>query len=324
MGFNRRRKRLKIILILFVTPFCIGIIFLGGYYTYLTRINQIEESYKAVIEDFKVQQYMNNRLVYMPKEPIASGTVLEEDLFFKNKIIAEINPTLFMTSEDFGSINLIELNPNYPVMKNTITDVIVSNDMREEEFNMFMLSTNLSEEHFIDVRINFPNGEDHIVLAKKKVRRINMENNTIWLWLNEEEINRISSGIVDAYLHKGTKLYTVTYVQPSVQKTAQITYPSNLDVIKVMENNPNIIHTAKVELAEEQRLALEERLGQISEDEASSIANNRNQESNTRHQVVQESEKEEVIEQEEQAESVETQAQTNEDESEEEDGYFDY
>ncbi|WP_105617922.1 hypothetical protein [Vallitalea okinawensis] len=324
MGFNRRRKRVKMFLILLVIPLSIGIVVLGGYYGYIKRINQIEESYQEVIEELRVQHYMNSRLVFIPKETIAAGTVLQEDLFYQKKIKADINPELFMTQEDFGKINLIELKSQFPVMKNSITDMIVSDDMREEEFNMFMLSTNLKEEHYIDVRINFSNGEDYIILAKKKVRRINLDNNTIWLWLNEEEINRISSGIVDAYLHEGTKLYTVTYVQASIQKAAQITYPSNIAVIEVMKNNPNIIDLAKVELAEDRRLALEERLDQISEVEASSIANSRNRESSTRQQVVQESEEEHVIEQEEPTEPEEKKEEQTVDESEVDNGYFDY
>lgn len=93
-------------------------------------------------------------------------------------------------------------------------------DTRLQEFNMIKLPSDLLDGDFIDVRILFPGGEDYSVIVGKKVEALGAteaESNTIFLRLNEEEINRISCAIIESYMRDGVLLYANKYVDPSTQ-----------------------------------------------------------------------------------------------------------
>ena len=125
-------------------------------------------------------------------------------------------------------------------------------DARIQEFTSIRLPSRLAENQCIDVRVTFPNGLDYVVLAKKAVQSLESAESDlsqrVWLTVNEEEILRISSAIVDAYLHPGTVLYALTYVAPDIQQAAICTYPSNSYVQDLIRQNPNILSHAVTEL----------------------------------------------------------------------------
>lgn len=101
---------------------------------------------------------------------------------------------------------------------------------------------------YIDIRISFPNGADFVLLAKKEVIRIesyeNEEEKRLWLGLNEEEILRMSSGVVDAYLFEGAYIYADLYINP-MQETAIVNYPVNEVVEELLKKDPNIVKIAQ-------------------------------------------------------------------------------
>lgn len=273
----------------FITLFIIIIlafILLGGYYFINQHINNIRANYELEIEDLKMEIYMNKRVALIPHKKIEAGTVIDENLVKIMEIQSSVSNENFMTEEDLGKIAKIDLLPSLPIFKGMISEEKIPDDIREEEFNMFLLSSNLKKNKYIDLRINYPNGEDYIVLSKKKIRDLNMENNTLWLWLNEEEILRASSAIVDAYLHKGSKLYTVIYVEPFVQKEAHITYPVNNQVLDLILDNPNIVDVAKTELTKEVRNLLDERLKKLDKEATNSMESSVRQEHSTRQQAI--------------------------------------
>lgn len=118
-------------------------------------------------------------------------------------------------------------------------------DARLQEFTSIRLPSRLEENQCVDVRVTFPNGLDYVVLAKKSVQSLEQTETgpaqRVWLTVNEEEILRVSSAIVDAYLHPGTVLYALTYVAPDVQQAAICTYPANTYVQDLILQNPNIL-----------------------------------------------------------------------------------
>ena len=59
--------------------------------------------------------------------------------------------------------------------------------------------------------VQFPSGQDYIILSKKKIDRLQYP--AFWTTLSEQEILLLSSALVDAYLHNAT-LYALTYVEP--------------------------------------------------------------------------------------------------------------
>ncbi len=95
----------------------------------------------------------------------------------------------------------------------------VSVDLRSREFNMISLPSNLVEGDFIDIRILFPTGEDYLVVAGKEIMGTgaNAESNSIFLELNEEEIVRVSSAVIESYIADGINVYATKYVNPTEQ-----------------------------------------------------------------------------------------------------------
>lgn len=129
------------------------------------------------------------------------------------------------------------------------SDEQITNDLREQEYNMLILSSELVSEDFVDIRLRLPSGADYIVLSKKRVEIPNVggqdSDTMIRLKLSEDEILTMSSAIVENYMVEGSKLYTVKYVEPGMQETATPTYVARQEIINLITQNPNIVDTAR-------------------------------------------------------------------------------
>lgn len=122
-------------------------------------------------------------------------------------------------------------------MLNT-TSTTLTNDLREQEYNMITLPTTLMAGDFIDIRLQLPNGGDYIVVSKKQV--LNCNSTTVWLNMYEEEIELMSNAIIEYYIMAGSKLYATTYTEPGLQTAAVGTYVPNSTVSALIASNPNI------------------------------------------------------------------------------------
>ena len=120
-------------------------------------------------------------------------------------------------------------------------------DTREQEFNMIVLPSQLKEDDYVDIRLRLPSGQDYIVVSKKKI--LKADEITMWIKLTEDEILTLSNAIVEAYQIDGTLLYATTYVEPGIQQAASVTYIPTREVSQLINNNPNVVQTAKDELA---------------------------------------------------------------------------
>ena len=135
--------------------------------------------------------------------------------------------------------------------KNTVltTDLIAkSNEMstdtlRYTEYNIITMPTTLDIGDYVDIRLKLPNSQDLIVVSKKQIQ--NVYNQTIGLNLTEEEILLLNSAIVEAYIMSGSELYATIYVEPGLQNSAIYTYSPTEEVAVLINNNPNIVETAR-------------------------------------------------------------------------------
>lgn len=122
--------------------------------------------------------------------------------------------------------------------------------LRQTSYSYIKQTAQLKQGDYVDVRISFPNGADFVVLSKKKVLKAlkTQEQNSLadalYFALTEEEIMRMSSGVVDAYLTEGAYLYTVQYISDT-QKGAIVNYPVNEVVEKLIKKDPNIVKIAQ-------------------------------------------------------------------------------
>lgn len=289
MAFAKRRKNKIIMLVSLVLVIILfGVLIVGGLSIYNNQVNKIKENYETQIEELKLQNYYDKRTVLVPLYDIMAGELLIEDKFMEIQITSSLSPESYMTKEDIGKYAIIDIVANTPIMNVMLTEEIIKDDLREQEFNMILLPSNIKKDQYIDLRIGFSNGEDYIVLSKKKVREIDLNTNTIWLWMDEQEILTASSAIVDAYLHKATKLYTVIYVEPSIQKPALMTYPVNQSVLAIMQENPNIVVEAQEALSMDTRQYLEERLAQLSAEDIANVDQGINEEYTNRDEKIME------------------------------------
>lgn len=125
----------------------------------------------------------------------------------------------------------------------------LSDDMRIHNFPYIRLTNQMKKGDYIDVRISFANGGDFVLLSKKKIEEISFldtegtKENSLWLKVSEEELLRLSSAVVDAYLNEGCKIYAIEYISET-QKEAVVNYTVSSMIKKLMEDDPNITERA--------------------------------------------------------------------------------
>ena len=131
-----------------------------------------------------------------------------------------------------------------------------TDDLREQEYNMLTLPTDLKDNDVIDIRLRIPTGEDYIVQSKKRVKLVGASNggdvstyaNTISIKQSEGDILTMSAAIVDAYRMKGCKFYATKYTDPGLQNQAQLTYIPSTETEYLIQRDPNIVEKAKAAL----------------------------------------------------------------------------
>lgn len=156
----------------------------------------------------------------------------------------------------------VTMNANTVITPNLVvqSNEVVTDDTREQEYNMVILPVDLMTDDYVDIRLMTPAGQDFIVVSKTKVTvPVNMDGSyiadTIKVNLREDEILSMSSAIVEAYGLLGAKLYATKYVEPGMQEPAAPTYTPNAAVTAQIDtngdgiiDNPNIVENAKNEL----------------------------------------------------------------------------
>lgn len=282
------------------TALIIGVILLGLIVIIMPiygmfQFNVLKEKHQEEIDELQAQldswQVMVNeaeesrKQVYVPIEDISMKTVITEEMVTTIDVFSSLSESEYMSAYDIGSITTVNLPKNIPIMKHLLVKEKINSDVRENEFSMFFLPSNLKKNEIVDVRITFPNGEDYIVLSKKKIYDTNLSENTVWVWLNEREIHRMGSAIIDAYLHSGTKLYVLKYVQPEIQDEVASTYVVNEYTMEVMRKSPNILNLATTELSMEARRQLDERLKTLPAENVQAVESKLGQEKSVREQV---------------------------------------
>lgn len=126
----------------------------------------------------------------------------------------------------------------------------VGRDMRIHKYTCIKLTEKMKKGDYVDIRISFANGADFVLLSKKQIQEIALpqeegsKEGVLWLNVSEEEILRLSSAVVDAFLNDGCSIYAVQYIQKS-QEAAVVNYKVNDVVAQLIEDDPNIVERAK-------------------------------------------------------------------------------
>lgn len=240
------------------------------------------ENFKQLAETKDMELTRNTQTVYVAIRNISKGeTLLEEgenaNVQLQN-IYTGLDYTSFITPEQIGSTLIVDLQYGEPVMTNMITTEELANDTRWVEISCAELMTTQAEGDCIDVRIAFPDGEDFIVLTKKYLVNMQKANCIFNTKLNEEEILRLRSAIIDAYTVKGCKIYTTVYVEENLQTEAVPTYPVNESNIALIHSDPNVLTKAVNTLNVDARLSLESRISGYEDEYLNAISSSYDEE----------------------------------------------
>lgn len=226
-------------------------------------------------EDLKKQITRNTQTVYVATKMIEAGEKIEAEGDNANVELQPFATGLdnfnYIKKEELGTTSIVNIPKGIPVMFNMVTEKEITNDSRYYEMAVVNLMLTQKERDVIDVRIAYPNGEDYIILSKKTLQDLNMGKCIFNTQLNEEEILRIHSAIIDAYTTAGAKIYTTTYIENNIQEAAIPNYLVKPATIDLINSDPNIVTKAIETLNLQARLALEARLSQLTPEEKEKI-----------------------------------------------------
>ncbi|WP_052646933.1 SAF domain-containing protein [Paenibacillus terrae] len=230
------------------------------------RNDRVEEMQQLQDAQKILQQEMKKVPVVIRKNGVKAGDVLAESDIKTIDVPSASVPANIMKKENIvGKYTKIDLPQNTPITESMLFEKGVTvADLRNQEFKLIKLPSKLDSKQFVDVRIKFPTGEDYIVLAKKKVS--DLAGNIITFQMTEQDILLMSSAIVDAYINDAT-IYSLSYVDPYMQKEAIVTYPPKDAVNKLIKSDPNIVERATEQLESRKRTVLEMNLRSMTEEE---------------------------------------------------------
>ena len=180
--------------------------------------------------------------------------VLSQEEETGNYYITVNNQREYVELNSIPVVAKVAMNRNSVLTRELVTsaDNTTTNDVRQEEFNMIVLPTQITTGDYVDIRLTLPSGQSYIVVSKKEVTIPEIDGvpsvDTIWMNLSEAEILMINNAIVEAYYIDGAKLYANIYTEPGLQSAAITTYTPSAEVDALIQSNPNIVDTAKQEL----------------------------------------------------------------------------
>ena len=275
MKQNKKIKRLSI----FIVILTLLVLAAAGTAVYLKMtLNDTQDVLASAQEEMDA----NKKIVYVVSTDdgfgISKGDILQENVNVKKQqIYSGLEDYNYITEEDMGSTAVVDMYEGMTVMTNMITPLDIANDTREYELQVVNLMVDQKENDYVDIRIMFPDGTDFLILPKKPVFNLNLENCVFWTYLNEEEILRMASATIDAYTITGTKIYATRYVESSLQEQATPNYLVNEYVQDMMDPTSafydnNLLTKAIDTLNAIARSNLEERLGKLSDEKLEAVA----------------------------------------------------
>lgn len=269
-----QRKAINSTLIGIVIGLLIGTV--GIVLTFL-QLNKLQKQIEA-------DKLATKRVVVL-KTDVKSGEVITQSMLTEKEVLQDVIPTDYIGMGDILSetkISKLNLTKGTVLTKELIVsqNEKITDDVREQEYNMIVLPQQLDVGAYIDIRLRLANGQDYIVVSKKCVN--NITEDTIWLNLYEQEILAMSNAIVEAYKMTGAKLYATTYVEPGNQANAVTTYVPSNEVIALINADKNITEEARKGLSErykaELRTGVNSELNKYNEESKNNVETNTAQE----------------------------------------------
>lgn len=266
----------------------IGVVVAGAAFTgyAFVRDRQVHAAHTAMVQDYEarldgLRDQVQQRMIqgWVPTRDIPAGNRIGASDLKRVELPVDSVPADLLKSQEaiagkYAKISLRSLTPLTETL--LYEEEPIPADLRWREMAFVQLPNALKENDVIDIRIQFPTGQDYILLSKKKVETLSSE--TLTVTLGEAEILSLSSAIVDAYLHKAS-IYALAYVEPNLQSKPVPTYPVNEGVMELIRKDPNIVQKAEqsLRLSNTARSGLESDLSSMSPQRASEFASSQTQ-----------------------------------------------
>lgn len=190
----------------------------------------------------------------------------------QRKIFTNLGADAYIVPEQMQSVALVDIPAGTPIMANMVKPLTITQDTREFEITAVNLMVDQQENDYIDIRIAFPNGEEYTVLSKKQIRNLSLAYADFWTYMTEREMLTYRSAVCDAYQTTGAYLYAVRYAESNLQDAASVNYLVRSETIDLLRSDPNIYDVAEQTMNASARLSLEVRLGQLTQDQLSAVA----------------------------------------------------
>ncbi|WP_059052974.1 SAF domain-containing protein [Paenibacillus senegalimassiliensis] len=237
----------------------------------------LSQAYEEQLEDLRevARKEMAEGWV-VTREIVAGHPVKQEDLKLVKLPVDSIPADVLSAEKKItGKYAKVSLQPRTLLTETLLyEEEPTPDDLRWREMSFVQLPSLLERSDVVDIRIQFPTGQDYILLSKKKVEEL--ASGTVTLTIGETEILSLSSAIVDAYLHKAS-IYALAYVEPYLQKKPVPTYPSNEAVMQLIKKDPNIVKQAEAVLSANARKGLESDLLTMSPQRAAEFSSRQTQ-----------------------------------------------
>jgi hypothetical protein len=256
---------------LIVAIICIVVIGGAAVFTSLLITGQIKEEYEAQLEKAYLEIERNRHKVYVAVADIKAGDYITKEHIEERVVYTSQPEETYQRNLEGGEVALVDIAAGTQIISSMLAENKVSSELRESEFSVINISSNIDGNDTVDVRITYPNGESFVVLSKKIIRGISPETAVCYFWLDEEELLRMSAAIVDAVLYSGAELHITKYIEPSIQEASIVNYVPSLSILSLLESDPNIVERCSQERNKEIRKALENRLAASMELDVSEI-----------------------------------------------------
>lgn len=186
------------------------------------------------------------------KEEVATNLTAEDKAFYYEGNNNNASNRRDITVATDAVIAKVAMTVNTVITSSLVvrTDEVQTNDVRTQEYNMLVLPTELGPEDYVDVRLMLPNGQDFIVVSKKRVGIPQTSDgtymtDTITMNLAEDETISMSAAIVEAYKINGSKIYVTKYTDPGIQEKSIETFIPTQEIAELINSDPNIVTTAR-------------------------------------------------------------------------------
>lgn len=259
MKINRRIKRSTKQYII-VALICIIVIGGAATLTSIIITAQIKEEYQALLNTAHQELEANQKNAYIALTDINCGDVIQMDKVEKKTVYSSQPQDTFISQEDIGMTALVDIPAGTQILSPMLTDNSISDELREVEYQVININSNIANNDTVDIRLCYPNGESYVVLSKKIIRGYTAGNTSCYFWNDEEEILRMSAAVVDASLYSGSTLFVTKYIEPNIQEASVVNYTPSISILSLLESDPNILEKASQELGRQVRKALENRL----------------------------------------------------------------